>query len=52
MSAFVFLDQNGIELSIAPDDLEAVTRQVAAGKLAKDELTRWMRKQTGGKRRR
>ncbi|ALA57333.1 type II toxin-antitoxin system death-on-curing family toxin [Nitrospira moscoviensis] len=51
MSAFVFLDQNGIELTSDPTDLEAVTRQVAAGQMAKDALIRWMRKQIGGKRR-
>lgn len=48
MSAFVFLDKNGIDLIIAPKDLEAVTRQVAAGNITKDELVRWMQKQIGG----
>jgi len=48
MAAFVFLDNNGIELTTAPQDLESATRRVAAGKMAKDELIRWMRKQTGG----
>lgn len=49
MAAFVFLDRNGIDLTIAPKDLEAVTRRVAAGNLTKDELVRWMRKQIGGR---
>ncbi|HAP39119.1 MAG TPA: type II toxin-antitoxin system death-on-curing family toxin [Nitrospira sp.] len=48
MAAFVFLDNNGIELTTAPHDLETATRKVAAGNMAKDELIRWMRKQTGG----
>lgn len=47
MSAFVFLDKNGVELTTAPQDLEAVTRRIAAGDLTKDELIRWMRKQIG-----
>lgn len=48
MAAFVFLDNNGIELTISPKDLESVTRQVAAGEMAKNTLIRWMRKQIGG----
>jgi death-on-curing protein len=47
MAAFVFLDKNSIELTVSPKNLEVVTRQVAAGKMAKDELIRWMRKQIG-----
>ncbi len=48
MAAFVFLDNNGIELTTAPQDLESATRRVAAGDMAKDELIRWMRQQIGG----
>ncbi|MCW5799645.1 MAG: Type II toxin-antitoxin system death-on-curing family toxin [Nitrospira sp.] len=48
MAAFVFLDKNGIDLTIAPQDLETATRRVAAGKMPKDELIRWLRKQLGG----
>ncbi len=48
MSAFVFLDKNGIDLIIAPKDLEAVTRRIAAGNMAKVDLIRWMQKQIGG----
>jgi death-on-curing protein len=47
MAAFVFLDKNGIELTVSSKELEAVTRRVAAGEMAKDELIRWMRKQIG-----
>ncbi len=47
MTAFVFLDKNGIELTVSPKDLEAVTRRVAAGEMTKDELVRWMQKQIG-----
>ena len=52
LSALAFLRVNGKDLLPSPKDLEDVTRRVAAGKLTKDELIRWMRKQTGGKRRR
>lgn len=45
MAAFVFLDKNGIELTVSSKELEAVTRRVAAGEMTKDELVRWMRKQ-------
>lgn len=48
MAAFVFLDENGIELTASSKDLEAVTRRVAAVNMTKDELVRWMRKQIGG----
>lgn len=47
MAAFVFLDNNGLELRVSPQELETVTRRVAAGEMAKDELIRWMRKQIG-----
>ncbi len=47
MTAFVFLDKNGIELTVSPKDLEAVTRRVAADEMTKDELVRWMQKQIG-----
>ena len=45
MAAFVFLDKNGIELTVSSKEIEAVTRRVAAGEMTKDELVRWMRKQ-------
>jgi death-on-curing protein len=38
---------NDLEQLPAPQDLEAVTRRVAAGEMVKDELIRWMRKQIG-----
>jgi death on curing protein len=47
MAAFVFLDKNGIELTVSSKELEAVTRRVAAGQMTKDELVPWMRKQIG-----
>jgi death on curing protein len=47
MAAFVFLDKNGIELTVSSKELEAVTRRVAAGQMTKDELVHWMRKQIG-----
>jgi death on curing protein len=45
MAALVFLKVNGIEELPDPKDLESVTLQVAAGKLGKDALTKWIRKQ-------
>lgn len=47
MAVFVFLDHNGVELTVSPKDLETVTRRVAAGNMAKVDLVRWMRKQIG-----
>lgn len=47
MAAVVFLDNNGIELTVSPKDLETVTRRVAAGNMPKEELVRWMQKQIG-----
>jgi death on curing protein len=49
LSALAFLRVNEKGPLPSPDELEAATRQVAAGKMAKDELIRWMRKQVGGK---
>jgi len=47
MAALIFLYVNGIEKLPAPQDLEIITRQVAAGKLSKDALTQWLRAQIG-----
>ncbi len=47
LSALAFLRVNDLEQLPAPQDLEAVTRRVAAGEMVKDELIRWMRKQIG-----
>ena len=47
MSALAFLLANGIELSMAPQELEAMTLKVAAGELSKEKLTKWMRSQIG-----
>jgi len=43
MSALVFLQVNDIDRSPEQDELEAITRQVAAGELTKDSLTKWVR---------
>lgn len=43
MSALAFLQVNDIDRSPEQDELEAITRQVAAGKLTKDALTKWVR---------
>ena len=43
MSALVFLSVNGIELMIAPSALETVTVNIAAGEMAKEQLTSWIR---------
>lgn len=47
LAALVFLHVNGIEKLPAPQALEVVTRQVAAGGLSKDALTQWLRAQIG-----
>jgi len=44
MSAFVFLDVNGISLSVAEDEFERTVLAVAASETSKDDLTAWMRK--------
>ena len=45
MSALAFLLANGIELSMAPQELEAMTLKVSAGELSKEKLTKWIRSQ-------
>ncbi|MEO7862692.1 MAG: type II toxin-antitoxin system death-on-curing family toxin [Nitrospirales bacterium] len=47
MSSLAFLLANGIEPSIAPQELEVMTLKVAAGELSKEKLTMWMRSQIG-----
>lgn len=47
LSALVFLTLNGVKRLPAPDKLEATTRQVAAGGMSKEQLTKWMRSQIG-----
>jgi len=42
-----FLSANGVELTMAPSDLEAVTLKVAAGDMAKEKLTSWLRSHIG-----
>lgn len=45
MSALAFLSANGVPLVMAPSDLETITLDVAAGEMAKDKLTNWLRSQ-------
>jgi len=45
MSALAFLSANGVPLVMAPSDLETITLEVAAGEMAKDKLTNWLRSQ-------
>ena len=45
MSALAFLLANNIELSMSPQELEAMTLKIAAGELSKEKLTQWMRSQ-------
>ena len=47
LSALVFLKVNGVDQLPDPQSLESTTRQVAAGSLAKDALTEWLRRQLG-----
>ena len=44
MAAYVFLDANGVSLDVPPRDLEAVTLDVASGRIGKDPLAAWFRK--------
>ena len=46
MSAFVFLDANGVNLSAGEKQLEQTVMAVAAGRMSKSELITWMRKHT------
>jgi len=50
MSALAFLRANDVELTMAPQELEATTLKVAAGELSKEKLTKWMRGQVGKRR--
>ncbi len=47
MSALAFLSANGVELTMVPSDLETITLKVAAGDMAKEKVTRWLRSQIG-----
>ena len=46
-TSLAFLLANGIEPSIAPQELEVTTLKVAAGELSEEKLTKWMRSQIG-----
>lgn len=46
MAAYVFLDNNGWEVTAAPAELEAMTRGVAEGLMSKDALTQWLQNHT------
>ena len=45
MSALAFLLANGVKCSLAPQELEAMTLNVAAGEFSKETLTKWMHAQ-------
>ena len=47
MSAPAFLLANGVEFSLAPQELEATTLKLAGGELSKEKLTKWMHSQIG-----
>ncbi|TKB91284.1 MAG: type II toxin-antitoxin system death-on-curing family toxin [Nitrospira sp.] len=47
LSGLAFLSANDVELTMAPQELEAVILKVAAGELGKEKLTSWLRSQTG-----
>lgn len=47
MSTLAFLLANGVEFSLAPQELEAMTLQVAGGELSKETLAKWMHAQIG-----
>ena len=47
MAALVFLHVNGVKALPDPENLERATVRVAAGEMAKAELTAWFRTTTG-----
>jgi len=47
LAALIFLKVNGVERLPGPDDLEAVTFEVASGERGKEELTEWVREEVG-----
>lgn len=47
LAALVFLEENGIPVTIPPKLLEEVVLNVAASRMTKDELTTWLREQLG-----
>lgn len=47
LAALIFLKVNGVEQLPEPDDLEAVTFEVASGERGKEELTEWFREEVG-----
>lgn len=47
MSSLAFLRLNDVDLSMASQELEEITRRVASGELNKEALTQWMRTQIG-----
>ncbi|MDY7010150.1 MAG: type II toxin-antitoxin system death-on-curing family toxin [Planctomycetota bacterium] len=51
MSAFVFLDANGVNLTAGEKHLEQTVMAVAAGKMSKNELIIWMREYTRPRKR-
>jgi death-on-curing protein len=46
MSALIFLHVNGVKALPDPEEMEAVTFDVAAGETSKAELTEWFRRAT------
>lgn len=50
MAALAFLRVNNAKRLPVSNELETVTRRVAASEMSKDELTKWMRKQIGEER--
>lgn len=47
LAGLIFLRVNGVERLPEPDDLEAVTLEVASGGRGKDGLTEWLREEVG-----
>ncbi len=47
LAALLFLDANGVRDLPDPEELEAITLQVAAGTCGKAVLTEWLRRQVG-----
>jgi len=47
MAALAFLRLNNVTRLPPPQELEAITRRVAAGEVRKEELTKWLRSHIG-----
>lgn len=50
ISAFIFLDANGFDLTASAADLEKLVFGIASGEISKDETVRWMQQHSERRR--